>query len=91
MIAFQPVDKWTDYCYVIDYGDDANFVVNDATVEQVTRIDLGPRPTPREPDTDAPEGQPKLQEYMEDWSRHNQFTTNEDATKGSSLTARGAP
>lgn len=81
MIAFQPVDKWTDYCYVIDYGDDANFVVNDATVEQVTRIDLGPRPTPSEPDTDAPEGQPKLQEYMEDWSRHNQFTTNEDATK----------
>lgn len=81
MIAFQPVDKWTDYCYVIDYGDDANFVVNDATVEKVTRIDLGPRPTPSEPAADAPEGEPQPQEYMMDWIRHNQFTTNEEATK----------
>ncbi len=87
-IVFQPADKWTDYCYVIDYGEAANFIVNDAAVEKITRIDTVPRPVPGEPDTDAPEikgelqeYREELQEYSEDWIRHNQFTTNEEATK----------
>lgn len=64
-----------------DYGDDANFVVHDAALKQVTRIDLGSRPAPSEPDADDPEGEPKLQAHMADWIRHNQFTTNEESTK----------
>ena len=94
-IVFQPADKWTDYCYVIDYGEDANFIVNDSTVEKITRIDTVPRPVPGEPDTDAPEIEGELQEYREElqeyseaWIRHNQFTTNEDATKKIEFTSQ---
>lgn len=94
-IVFQPADKWTNYCYVIDYGEDANFIVNEATVEKITRIDTVPRPVPGEPDTDAPkiegelqEYREELQEYSEDWIRHNQFTTNEDATKRIEFTSQ---
>ena len=95
MIVFQPADKWTDYCYIIDYGEDANFIVNDSTVEKITRIDTVPRPVPGEPDTDAPEIEGELQEYREElqeyseaWIRHNQFTTNEEATKRIEFTSQ---